>query len=114
MIIEMKEVVVKQEVYIANDGKEFDDYDDCVEHEIKLAEASMEFYDSDFEKSDLESCTYVEVNTPEEIEALIDLCKYYGISHKGISEKTGIYMYYDRGDTWKNISDAVDRIRTGG
>lgn len=114
MKVETRKVTVEKYIYIANDGKEFYDESACEIYEMNLVEKTIEFYDSDFEKSDLESCTYVVLKTPEEIEALKDLCRYYGISNKGISEKTGIYMYYDRGDTWKNISYAVDRIRTGG
>lgn len=114
MKLEIRKVTVEKAIYIAKDGKEFYDESTCEAHEIELIEKTIEFYDSDFEKSDLESCTYVVLKTSDEIEALKDLCRYFGISHKGITEKTGIYMYVDRGDTWKNISYAVDRIRTGG
>lgn len=114
MKIETRQVTIEKEIYIANDGREFDEETNCKEYEAGLIEAAIEFYDRDLERSDLGSCTYVIVKTPDEIEALIDLCRYHDISHKGISEKTGIYMYVDRRDMWTNISDTVDRLRLGG
>lgn len=114
MKAEKRKVTVERFIYIAKDGREFDDESACEAYEIELTEKTIKFYDSNFEKSDIESCTYVELNTAEEIETLKDLCRYFGISHKGITDKTGIYMYIDRGDAWKNISAAVDRIRSGG
>lgn len=108
-----KLVTVEQEIYIAEDGKEFDDQDDCLSHERDLREETLEFYDYNFMPSNLENCTYVKTVTQEDVNNLLYLCHIDGISHDGITDKPGIYMYMLHPDEWVNITEAVAIIYGG-
>lgn len=110
---ETRKVTVEQEVYIAEDGKEFDDEDDCLSHERDLLEEKLEFYKRDLTNGTLENCSYVYVKSAEDVANLLTLCDMDGIAISGLSNKPGVYMYSNRGDYWINISEVVDTITRG-
>lgn len=113
MKVEQREVVVTKEVFIAVDGTTFDDEDDCLEHEYFINEAKLALYDHKFEKSTLDSCSYVRLDTEEDVELMRSLCEYQGLTDRGIIEP-GIYMYMGHyTERWINISEVIMRIRGG-
>lgn len=114
MKIEKREVVVTKEVFIAVDGKEFDNRDACSEHEFILNEARIPFYDHNFKKSDLDSCTYARLDTEDDVKLMIRLCKHVDITVKGLINP-GIYVYtgYQK-DMWLNMTECINRICGGG
>lgn len=116
MKIETREVRETITVYIADDGNQFLTKEYCEEHEMKCLEETLSFYDHKFDKSDLESCTYMWLKNEEDIQKALELCGYHGITVRGFDEdaKPGVYMFtYNRGkDEWFNISEPVDRIRS--
>ena len=112
MKLDKRKVTVVKDIYIACDGKEFEDKDECFDYEMSLLERRLDFYTHDFEESDLDECTYVKTVTKADIDILIQLCDHYGISKNGI-ENEGIYMFESRRDGWVNITDAVSRIYGG-
>lgn len=115
MRTEIRQRVIEDEVYIADDGKEFDDIDECESYENRLAGQKLIMYDYSETRCELvENCWYVKLNNQEDIEAFKAICKYDGISHKGVTSP-GVYMYveggYGRGnDAWTNISEIVKRV----
>lgn len=44
MKIEPREMTVTKELYIADDGTEFEDYDDCGEYEMGLIEKNTQVF----------------------------------------------------------------------
>lgn len=115
MRTEYREVTFKQEVYIAEDGREFTDEDDCEAYDIKLIENSLKFYDNSYEKSDVDSCVYFHAITEEDVERAIKVCEYYGITREGLY-KPGLYMFADtlyRKEAWVNLDEVIFHIRGG-
>lgn len=114
MKTETRKVTVEQEVYIANDGQEFDNEDDCLSHERDLLEEKLEFYGFDLWESDFENCVYVKTTTKEDVQNLITLAEMEGVTLKGIEvDEPGIYMYESRSDGWTNITKVIDIINGG-
>lgn len=110
MKTEIRKVTVEQEVYIADDGTEFEDEDDCRSYEFELIEQSLEMYDHTFEKCyNFDECFYARLNTPEDVRKFIELCGWNDITKKGV-RKPGVYMYGDRDDTWINISEIISAL----
>ena len=113
MKIEKREVVVTKEVFIAVDGKEFNEENDCREHEYLISEAKLALYDYKFKKSTIDECAYARLDTEEDVELMLSLCRYQGISSKGIVNP-GVYIYsYDHGDCWINMTECIERICGG-
>ena len=112
---ETRQVVVEQEVYIADDGTEFDDEDDCKGYEIRLAGQKLKMYDYTGKAgASIDYCQYVKLTTERDVEAFIEVCKFDGISYRGI-EQPGVYTYvegsYGRGNVaWVNISKIMESI----
>lgn len=114
MIIERRKMTVEKEIYIAPDGKEFDDEVECEEYELRLTEKSIRMYDYQLHKTDeLDSCMYVKLSSLAEVNAFLKCCAYYGISSKGI-ENPGLYMYvegtYGASDSWTNLSEILSKL----
>ena len=106
-----KMVMTEQTIYIAEDGKEFFDEDDCLSHERDLLEKGLEFYTWSLSPGKLSNCRYVKATTPELVDKLMKLVDMEGITSVGIREP-GIYMYQCTSPRqWINISQAVDIIK---
>ena len=103
-----KKVTVTKEIYVADDGKEFEDVTDCESYEMSLLENSIEMYDFKLNKSNLDNCIYIKLPTVESVKMLIDLCLYTGISCKGVNTP-GLYMF-DNKYGWINISDIFEKL----
>lgn len=110
-----KTITIEQEVYIADDGKEFDDEDDCIGYEMSLIATQLNMYThKSVRTNSVTNCWYAKLNTEEEVSSFINLCKFDGISHKGI-EKVGLYMYTEGGygygnEAWTNLSEIIKSI----
>ena len=107
-----KTITVEKEIYIAEDGTEFDDRDDCEAYEYRLIGKSLKMYKYDFSPcQSVEDCCYVKLGIWADVQAFIDLCEYDGISHRGITVP-GLYMYTEGrwgagNDAWTNISEII-------
>jgi hypothetical protein len=112
MRTELRKVTVAQEVYIANDGKEFDDEDDCQAYEANLLSETLTMRNYvGVKTNNLDNCQAVKLDRLSDIMSFIALCKYEGISHTGIDEP-GVYMYTEgrygsANEAWTNISKIV-------
>lgn len=112
---ETRQVIVEQTVFVANDGKEFDDEDDCKAYEVNCSAKNLEMYNYSNVKTDnIDNCWYVKLSTTSDITTFIEFCKYEGVSHRGI-DAPGVYMYtegnYGGGNyAWTDISKIVERF----
>lgn len=114
MRIEQKEVTVLRPVYIACDGKEFLDEDECEAYEIELVEKTLKLYDNNCEPTDIDKSSFANLISDEDVENFKNVCEWHGISSKGI-DKPALYMYDEsyRSDCWVNLDDVCFRIRRG-
>jgi hypothetical protein len=109
MTEKIRQVMVEQTVYVANDGKEFDDEDDCLSYEAsRLSETIKMRNYAGVRTNNIDNCQAVKLDNLDEIVSFIELCKYEGISHTGV-HAPGVYMYtegrYGNGnEAWTNIS----------
>lgn len=117
MRTETRQRVIEEEVYIADDGKEFDDEDDCKAYEVTKACENLKMYNySGIKTNNVENCWYVKLDTFTDTMTFIEICSYDGVSHKGI-DGPGVYMYteggYGSGNTaWTNISKIIEHIES--
>ena len=109
MEVKHKEVVIVKDIFVAYDGTEFEDEDDCIDYECKLAENKISCYDENFEKAKLDSCYFVDATDEESLTLFKALCNHYGYSENGI-EGVGLYRYMDKGDYWLNISQIMSNF----
>lgn len=110
-----KKIIIEKIVYISDDGKEFEDYDDCEAYEMSLEANRLNMYTHKYVRTNsVTNCWYVKLNTEKEVSTFINLCKFDGISHKGI-ENVGLYMYTEGGygygnEAWTNLSEIINSL----
>ena len=114
MRIEEKEIKVMRPVYIAEDGVEFVDKDECEAYECKLLEKTLKLYNEKCEPCDIDENKYANLITDADVENFKRCCEWYGITSKGIDEPA-LYMFDEsyRTDCWVNLDDVCVRIRGG-
>lgn len=110
MKIDYREVTIKKPVYIADDGKEFDNEEDCMDHEFDIFNESFRCFNSKYEKSNVETCAFVDVPTEKSVKHFIKVCDTLGITADGV-DKPGIFMYSDYGNSWINLEDTLARFK---
>ncbi len=113
MKIEQREIKITKAVFVAEDGKEFYDRDDCLEYEInKKQDTSNIFFNDRFERCGYDECMYVKLDNDEQVRLFMEIYEYHGMCTEGI-DGPGLYMYTEsyRNDSWTNISKAVDILR---
>lgn len=118
MRVETRKVTIEEEVYIADDGTEFDDKEECETHELlekgsQLLMIDYRGYDTD----SIDDCWAVNLRSFVETETFVALCKYSDISAKGV-EGPGVYIYTEgtygnRNDAWTNISTIMNALNGG-
>lgn len=118
MKTETRKVTVEQEVYIAEDGTEFEDLDECEAYETRLIGKHLIMYTFAHDPTDsVEDCWYVKLDTREAVSDFISLCRYEEVSPEGLQEP-GVYMYTEgcygrRNNTWTNIAKIFDILNGG-
>lgn len=115
MKIKKKKVEVTQIVYIADDGTEFENKDDCEEYETRKLGEGLNCYNSDFNKVGFEECIYINLITEEDVETAKRLCDYYSVTDNGL-DKPGVYRYIDEycdSEQWLSLDDVIFYIRGG-
>jgi len=114
MKIEERNITINQTVYIANDGTEFTDKYDCIDHETMILEKSLNCYDENFNKTNVGLCTYVNLITEDDVKNFKTISDHINSTHTGI-DKPGLYMYKDDSlnGIWINLDDVMFHIRGG-
>ena len=112
----MEEIVIYK--YQANDGKMFDDQDECLRYELEqtIKNTGMvikDAYGEAFNLIDdgvddaLNNAAYVILKTDDDVEAYNSLCEYYG--YQNIKEP-GNWYYDNDEDKWMKFDDLVDKV----
>ena len=110
MRTEYKEITIKQEVYISDDGKEFMDEDECRDYEYDLVKKQFECYDDNCKKvRDPYDAVIVNLATEDMVKKFKWWSDEVECTAEGI-DKPGIYMY-SCGDTWVNLDEIISKIR---
>ena len=115
MKTEIRKITVEQEVYIAEDGKEFEDADECEGYEMSILANRLDMYTHRCVKTNsVTNCWYVKLNTEDEASMFKRLCDFDGVSCKGI-DKVGTYMYTEGGygygnEAWTNLSEIIKSL----
>lgn len=114
MKTEYREVLVKQPVYIAEDGKKFDDEEECLDHEFELLNGTFECYGRAFTKvANVDEALYANLPTAKIVENFKKVCDVLGLTDEGVNGP-GLYIYSDfLGAQWVNMDDAIARLRGG-
>lgn len=99
-----KKVLKEEEFYVAFDGKEFEDEDECREYENELNIKSIEAYDEDFNRIDFDSAAYVVIHSDADLYLICEVCDYNGWTSTGLCEN-GLYRYNSswRDDRWEKV-----------
>jgi len=103
-------------VYIADDGTEFDDEDDCFayEQERNLDNGKHTFFDNGLKRikefKDCEDVYYVYIENEKDVEETRDfLSNYVGVYSDNISHE-GLWMYDTLVDNFVDIDDKMARL----
>lgn len=99
-----RKVLREEDIYIARDGKEFDNEGECLDYENELNIKSIEAYDEKFNRIDFEGASYVVVHSDEELNFICEVCDYNGWTCEGLNEN-GLYHYVSHymGDKWERV-----------
>ena len=111
MKTEYREVTIKQPVYIAEDGTEFTDEYECLDYEFEKLKDTFECYDTDYSKSDVDTCMFVNLPTEVIVKNFLKVSKNLDLPVHGVNEP-GLYIYTEyRGGTWVNMDEAISKIK---
>ena len=112
MRTETRKVLVEQEVYIAEDGKEFTRQFDCERHEYHISTLALRMYDSDGRRTtSWDNSWYVDLETNDDFDAFMRVSDFEGSIIEGIDpNEPGIYAYNDDSQKWINISKLINNI----
>lgn len=115
MRTEIRKVTVEQEVYIANDGREFTDEDECTDYEFNLVEKTLTYYDIECQKTDdVHKCMIINLITDSDVENFKLVCDVCDIPVEGIGGP-GLYIYneYKYEGGWLDVDEIISKIRGG-
>lgn len=112
MKTELREITIQRPVFIADDGTEFDSENACGAYEIDCLEKTLKCYEEDYTESNIESCSFVDLTTDEDVETFKTVCDFHGVVSDGV-DKPGLYMFDDtyRDSTWVNLDEVISNIR---
>ena len=98
--------------YIAFDGKEFADEDECLEYEAELNFGAFKghvfLFDSErkpmpFSLANFEACFYVSINDDRAAASFVTAMEAEGYSE--LPRAKGVYEYNTRKDRWENLHE---------
>lgn len=101
-------------VYIADDGKEFDNEYDCkiYDYKLKIKNNTIIMFDKEGKELDssndmnIEYCHYIKVKTYKDLEILQEIYECTGFT---VPEEIGEF-YYGDGDTWYLIDNKIKEL----
>ena len=115
--------MIQKTIYVAFDGKKFDDEDDCREYELntKLKDVGDDLllYDKNgkkIEKIDnqllAESIDYIVVKSEKAYEYFVEQMDYFGLNYPDFYDSPICSYYYDYDESeWINIEDRVQCLQ---
>lgn len=87
-----KKVLREEEFYVAFNGKEFDNEEECRNYENKLNINFIETYDENFNRIDFDSATYVVIHSEADLYLVREVCDYNSWTSNGLCE-VGLFRY---------------------
>ena len=110
MKTEIRKITIDREVYIAEDGREFENEGSCELYEMQLLEKRFKMYDIHvLETNDIESCFYVKLDTQEDVDAFITCDAYNDMTTDGL-EGPGVYFYNEHDYKWTNMTEIMSKL----
>lgn len=104
--------MIKKVVYVADDGEEFENKEECKEYEESLRQLGCIMLDLELEKTDSFGKAYViDVRDHDDLKRIKGKTEYYGYDVAGIDSPGKIYVYHDLCDKWFN-KHCVEYIST--
>lgn len=106
--------MIEKITYIAFDGKEFADEDECLEYEAELNFGAFKghvfLFDSErkpmpFSLANFEACFYVSINDDHAAASFVTAMEAEGYSE--LPRAKGIYEYNTRRDKWENLREKL-------
>jgi len=101
--------------YVANDGKEFDDEDDCMEYEMSLMpganEVTMLAHCRNGRLSithDIEDASYMYVHTSDAVDYLTEKGDYIGVI---VPESVGFFRWNGDRSEWIDIEMEIEQLQ---
>lgn len=100
--------------YIAFDGSEFANEDECIDYETELNFRAFKdhvfLFDSvrkplPFSLANFEKCAYVSINDDRAAASFVNTMEAEGYTE--LPRTKGIYEYNDRRDTWENLRERL-------
>ena len=100
--------------YIAFDGKEFTDEDECIEYETELNFGAFKdhvfLFNSvrqpmSFSLANFEACFYVTINDDRAAASFVDAMEAEGYTE--LPRAKGVYEYNTRKDRWENLRERL-------
>ena len=109
--------MIEKTIYIADDGTEFDNEDECLRYESKIALSELGdrilFFDENRRPLELscdnyEKCFYIVIKDESAISHFISTMEDEGYSE--LPHSVGVYEYNTYTDKWVNLSEKVANI----
>lgn len=106
--------MTEKTIYIAFDGKEFADEDECLEYEAELNFGAFKghvfLFDSErklmpFSIANFEACFYVSINDDRAADSFVTAMEAEGYSE--LPRARGVYEYDTRRDRWENLHEKL-------
>ena len=109
----MEEVVM----FKAEDGKMFENADDCVSYELLLQNELLLFTDFNskpadlFKEIDFEDFNIVVFKSQQALDYFVKVCESLELTVDGIDDIGGYYYSHEDWE-WKKISEKIEKLRT--
>lgn len=106
--------MIEKITYIAFDGKEFADEDECLEYETELNFGTFKghvfLFDSErkpmpFSLANFEACFYVSINDDSAAASFVTAMEAEGYTE--LPRAKGVYEYNSRKDEWENLHEKL-------
>ena len=105
-------------IYRANDGKEFDSEDECIDYERKIKLHTFKMWDVDanplstYDDDSYSKVFYLHISNEEELDDVIEQFYLWGIESFGIKGKeSGFYLYDTNTDQWLDCDKLLKQYR---
>lgn len=100
----IKKVEIEQDFYVAYDGTEFEDEDECAYYEDEQKRSTLLCFDCEMKKCNFEDAEWVVVRSMDDMQNIIETCDFNGWVSDGICED-GLYCRsaFDYYHSWKRV-----------
>lgn len=106
--------MVEKRTYIAYNGKEFNDREECLEYERIKSHDTFKFFNDEYEEIDyIDDAGFLLIHTEDELKSFHLYCEEYNLRDKGV-EGVGLYIWNNSAWAWENYDEYVQSIIAAG